>query len=111
MHNAFKPAAKKPNILIIFPDQMRYDCMSPSGNGIVKTPHLQRLSDEGMTFDGAFSSYPLCCPFRASLMTGKCAQGHGLYQNHFPLRANQDFLAERIKECGVPDILRWKMAS
>ena len=89
-----------PNILIIYPDQMRHDCMSPSGNRIVKTPNLQRLSDEGMTFDGAFASYPLCCPFRASLMTGKQAQGHGLYQNHFPLRGDQEFLAERLKEGG-----------
>ena len=89
-----------PNILIIYPDQMRHDSMSPSGNRIVKTPNLQRLSDEGMTFNGAFASYPLCCPFRASLMTGKQAQGHGLYQNHFPLRGDQEFLAERLKEGG-----------
>lgn len=91
-------APKKPNILIIYPDQMRYDAMSPSGNRIVKTPHLQRLADEGMTFDNAYSSYPLCCPFRASMMTGKHAQGHGMYQNHFPLRGDQEFLAERLKD-------------
>lgn len=65
---------------------MWHDCMSPSGNRIVKTPHIQRLADEGATFGNAFASYPLCCPFRASLMTGKQAQGHDLYQNHFPLR-------------------------
>ncbi|MDE0307243.1 MAG: sulfatase [Albidovulum sp.] len=98
--NGVSPVVKEPNILIIFPDQMRYDCMSPSGNRIVKTPHLQRLADEGVTFDGAFASYPLCCPFRASLMTGKYAHGHGIYQNHFPLRANQEFLAERLGEFG-----------
>ena len=90
----------KPNILIIFPDQMRYECMSPSGNRIVKTPHLQRLADEGGTFDAAFTSYPLCCPFRASLMTGKNAQGHGMYQNHFPLRGGQEFLAESLRATG-----------
>ncbi|MGI9352072.1 MAG: sulfatase family protein [Rhizobiaceae bacterium] len=91
---------KKPNIILIYPDQMRYDCMSPSGNKVIKTPHLQRLADEGATFDNAFTSYPLCCPFRASMMTGKYAQGHGMYQNHFPLRADQEFLGERVKEAG-----------
>lgn len=89
-----------PNILIIYADQMRYDSMSPSGNRIVKTPHLQRLSDEGVTFDNAFTSYPLCCPFRASMMTGKQAQGHGMTQNHFPLHADQEFLAERMVNAG-----------
>lgn len=91
---------KKPNIIVIYPDQMRYDCMSPSGNRVVKTPHLQRLADEGATFDNAFTSYPLCCPFRASMMTGKQAQGHGMYQNHFPLHADQDFVAERLVDEG-----------
>ena len=90
----------QPNILLIYADQMRYDCMSPSGNKVVKTPHLQRLADEGLTFDNAFSSYPLCCPFRASMMTGKYAQGHGMTQNHFPLRADQEFLGERMKDAG-----------
>ena len=90
----------QPNILLIYADQMRYDCMSPSGNHVVKTPHLQRLADEGMAFDNAYTSYPLCCPFRASMMTGKYAQGHGMTQNHFPLRADQEFLGEKMKEAG-----------
>ncbi len=90
----------QPNILLIYADQMRYDCMSPSGNKIVKTPHLQRLANEGVTFDNAFASYPLCCPFRASMMTGKYAQGHGMTQNHFPLRSDQEFLGERMKDAG-----------
>ena len=91
---------QQPNILLIYADQMRYDCMSPSGNKVVKTPHLQRLAIEGLTFNNAFSSYPLCCPFRASMMTGKYAQGHGMMQNHFPLRTDQEFLAERMKDAG-----------
>ena len=100
MNQPSNTSSSRPNILLIYPDQMRYDCMSPSGNRIVKTPNLQRLANEGMTFDNAFSSYPLCCPFRASLLTGKQAQGHGMYQNHFPLRADQDFLAERLVDDG-----------
>ncbi len=91
---------RHPNVLIIYPDQMRYDCMGPSGNRIVRTPNLQKLADEGVTFNSAFISYPLCSPFRASIMTGKQAQGHGIYQNHFPLRAGQEFLAERLVSVG-----------
>ena len=95
-----KPSKKKPNIVIVYADQMRHDSMSPSDNPVVKTPHLQRLADEGACFDDAYTSYPLCCPFRASMMTGKYAQGHGMYQNHFPLNADQEFLGERMKDAG-----------
>ena len=90
----------QPNIILIYADQMRYDCMSPSGNQTVKTPHLQRMADEGLVCDNAFTSYPLCCPFRASMMTGKYAQNHGMTQNHFPLRADQEFLGEHMKQAG-----------
>lgn len=92
--------SESPNVLLIYADQMRYDCMSPAGNPVIKTPNLQRLADEGLTFDNAFTSYPLCCPFRASMLTGKYAQGHGMTQNHFPLRADQEFLGERMKDAG-----------
>ncbi len=37
-----------------------------------------------VVFDNAFASDPLCCPFRASMMTGKYPQSHGMTQNHFP---------------------------
>ncbi len=95
-----KAASKQPNILLIYADQMRYDCMSPAGNTVIKTPHLQRMADEGMTFDNAYTSYPLCCPFRSSMMTGKYAQNHGMTQNHFPLRADQEFLGDHMKAAG-----------
>ena len=90
----------QPNILIIYPDQMRHDVMACAGNPVIKTPFLDQLANEGVQFNNAFTSYPLCCPFRASLMTGKYAQSHGLIQNHFPIDTNQDFLAELLKGAG-----------
>lgn len=80
---------KQPNILVIYADQMRYDCMGCSGNPDVKTPYLDRLADEGVMFDNAFVSYPLCTPFRASFLTGKYAHSTGVYSNHFPIDPNR----------------------
>ena len=91
---------EKPNILIIYPDQMRSDAMGCSDNKIVKTPNIDRLAHEGMQFTEAYTSYPVCCPFRASVLTGKYAQGHGMVQNHFPLRGDQTFLADMVKQAG-----------
>ncbi len=92
--------SKQPNILIIYADQMRYDTMGCSGNPVIKTPHIDRLSSEGVHFSEAYTSYPICCPFRASMLTGKYAQAHGMTQNHFPLRSDQTFLAECMQEAG-----------
>lgn len=82
---------KQPNILIIYPDQMRYDAMGCAGNQVIKTPHIDKLASEGVQFSEAYTSYPICCPFRASMLTGKYAQSHGMTQNHFPLRDDQHF--------------------
>lgn len=92
--------AKQPNILLIYPDQMRYDAMGCAGNPVIKTPQIDRLASEGVQFTEAYTSYPICCPFRASIQTGKYAQGHGMVQNHFPLRGNQTFLAEVLRDAG-----------
>lgn len=90
----------RPNILIIYPDQMRYDAMGCAGNRVIRTPHIDRLASEGVQFTEAYTSYPICCPFRASVLTGKYAQGHGMVQNHFPLRSGQVFLAECLSKAG-----------
>lgn len=90
----------RPNVLLIYADQMRYDAMSCAGNPVIRTPQIDRLASEGVQFTEAYTSYPLCCPFRASVMTGKHAQGHGMVQNHFPLRAGQTFLGDLMKDAG-----------
>jgi arylsulfatase A-like enzyme len=91
---------KRPNILIIYPDQMRADAMSCAGNSRIKTPNLDRLAFEGVRFTHAYTSFPLCCPFRASFMTGKYAHSTGMYANHYPIPLGQDFLAEIFRDAG-----------
>ncbi|SLN58341.1 Arylsulfatase [Falsiruegeria litorea R37] len=78
-----------PNILIIYADQMRYDAMGCAGNPVIRTANIDRLSADGVHFSEAFTSYPICCPFRASVLTGNYAQGHGMVQNQFPLCGGQ----------------------
>jgi arylsulfatase A-like enzyme len=89
-----------PNILIIYPDQMRADAMSCAGNPCLKTPHIDRLAYEGVKFKNAFSCFPLCAPFRAALFTGKYPHTNGMYANHYRIRLGQDFLAEILRDNG-----------
>jgi len=93
-------APRLPNILIIYPDQMRADAMGCAGNPCIKTPNMDRLALEGVRFDNAFVSFPLCSPFRASLFTGKYAHSNGQFANHYPIPLGQTFLAEVLRDAG-----------
>ena len=46
---------KKPNIPIIYPDQMRADAMGCSGNETVKTPRIDQFAAEGVRFEEAYT--------------------------------------------------------
>jgi len=69
---AFMPnwvRADKPNIVLIFIDDMGYGDIGPFGNQQFKTPHLDSLAGEGMKFT-SFYATPVCSMSRACLMTG-----------------------------------------
>ncbi|MER6008199.1 sulfatase-like hydrolase/transferase [Nonomuraea angiospora] len=59
-----------PNVLLIVADQHRYDWIEGTGDLPVRTPHLRRLAERGMTFRRAVTPAPLCAPARACLATG-----------------------------------------
>ncbi|GAB3261647.1 sulfatase [Alteromonas gracilis] len=66
-----RPAAQgAPNIMLVLMDDMRYDELK-------YTPNLRRyVTSRGLEFKNAFSPFPLCCPARASLVTGEYAHNH-----------------------------------
>jgi len=92
--------SQRPNILIIYPDQMRADAMSCAGNPVIRTPHIDRLALEGVRFTQAYTAFPLCCPFRASLFTGRYPHASGMRANHYPIPLNQDFLPQILRDHG-----------
>ena len=73
---------KKPNIVFMFPDQQRGDTVGFSGNPVVKTPNLDQLAGESVTFSRCSCNSPLCMPARMSLMTGKHVSEHGVWENN-----------------------------
>lgn len=91
---------KKPNILMIYPDELRADAIGCAGNPVIKTPYFDRLAEEGVRFEKAFTSFPLCTPFRSSLFTGKYAHSTGCGANHLPIDLDQKFLPQILKDSG-----------
>ena len=63
--------SERPNILFINTDQHTWDVISAYGNTHVKTPHIDRLHNNGISFMRSYSSDPVCAPARASWMTGR----------------------------------------
>jgi len=71
-----------PNILFLFSDQHRADAMGCAGHPVVKTPNLDRLAGEGVRFENAYCSTPLCFPSRISLTTGRFPHNTGHNTNN-----------------------------
>lgn len=72
---------QQPNLLLITTDQQRYDTVGAQAPSFLRTPHLDFLQRQGITFDSAYSSCPLCVPARTSIMSGESALSHGMRTN------------------------------
>lgn len=72
---------RRPNILHIFTDQQRYDSIAANGNPVIRTPHMDRLAREGVSFRRAYSSSPECVPARACMITGHYPGRNRCYSN------------------------------
>lgn len=78
----WKPGPKKrPNLVFVFPDQMRGQAMGFLGEEPVLTPVLDAFAEESVVFTHAVSNYPVCSPYRAMLMTGKYPHANGVLAN------------------------------
>jgi len=90
----------KPNILFITSDALRYDALACNGNSLAVSPNIDRLAGEGMRFERAYCSQPICMPCRASMMSGRYPSAHGVWQNGIPFEADTPTLATAFNDAG-----------
>lgn len=92
---------KEKNILLILCDQYRGDALSFKNHPVVKTPYLDSLASDGVSFDRAYSACPSCIPARASLFTGKSQTSHGRVGYEDGIAWNYEhYLAEEFSNAG-----------
>ncbi len=72
---------KSKNLLYIFADQWRAHAVGAAGEDPVITPNMDAFAAESMCCTNAVSTYPLCSPHRAALLTGKYPQSCGMWTN------------------------------
>lgn len=70
-----------PNIVLFLTDQLRRDALGCYGNEVCQTPNLDQLASEGIRFDQAYTTSPVCSPARASLMSGLYPHNNGVMIN------------------------------
>lgn len=91
---------RKPNLLVILADQLRRQALSCYGDPNSVTPNLDRLAQEGVRCTQACSSFPVCVPFRFSLMTGQAAHTRGMPSIGYRMSPAERTLADVWNENG-----------
>lgn len=100
---------KKYNIVMIMADQLTPYMMGCYGNKEVISPNLDRLAEESICYDSAYTSNPLCTPARASLMTGKYTSGLHCYDNASAFSCEEPTFAHYLTNAGYETVLCGKM--
>jgi hypothetical protein len=99
-HQVAEPGRNpRPNILWILGDQFRAQALASNGDPDARTPNLDRAGINGATFSNNLAGFPLCCPFRGSMLTNRyphhCVPGH-----EYPLPEGQKTLADVFNAAG-----------
>lgn len=100
---------RRPNILFIMVDEMRWSAMGCEGHPVVRTPNLDRLAREGTRFANAFTVSPVCCPARASVFSGRYAHVHGVVINELVAHRGEIFLPSILRHYGYHTAIAGKL--
>jgi choline-sulfatase len=113
-HSSFNPGenvfAEQPNILFIIADQLSapvlrfYDPESP-----IKTPNIDKLAQNGVVFENAYTNSPLCAPSRFTMITGQLPSKIAAYDNASPLSPDVPTFAHYLRREGYETVLAGKM--
>ncbi len=107
--STFGQSANKPNVVIIFADDMGYGDMGAFGHPTIMTPNLDRMAFEGQRWTNFYVAAPVCTPSRAGLLTGRLPVRSGMASDKrrvlFPdskggLPSTEITIAKQLKKVG-----------
>ena len=91
---------KRPNILLIYTDQQRWDALGANGNAEIHTPNLDKLAKNGLNLDHYFVQNPLCMPSRVSLLSGRYPSALGITHMGVPVPESIVTLPQVVRNYG-----------
>ncbi|MFG0250109.1 MAG: sulfatase, partial [Phycisphaeraceae bacterium JB051] len=90
----------RPNIVLVFADQMRGSAMGCAGNPDVITPVMDQLAQDGVFFENGIATTPVCCPNRGTMLTSTYPICHNVPVNDMPVRTDLPSLGTIAKDNG-----------
>jgi arylsulfatase A-like enzyme len=91
---------RRPNLLLLFPDQHRWDWTPSHDTAPVPMPNLARLSERGATFERAYCAAPVCAPSRSCLASGREYDHCGVRSNDQNYPLDQPTFYQRLRDAG-----------
>lgn len=88
---------KRPNVLLLYTDQQRWDTLRYGGNTHIHTPNLDRLAQGGALLENAFCNNPVCMPSRQSMLSGLYPSTVGCMTNGVEMREDVWTLPKILK--------------
>ncbi len=106
-------AANRPNVVVFFTDQQRWDSSGLHGNPLELMPNFDRLASEGTHVANCCTCQPVCAPARSCLQTGLYATNTGVWHNGQVLAPNLKTLGDYFNEAGYSTgyIGKWHLGS
>jgi len=113
---------KKPNIIILFADDLGYGELGCQGNHEIPTPHIDSIAKNGVRFTNGYVTAPVCAPSRAGFMSGRHqsrfgwninVMPHTIPHSEFGIPSSETTIAERMKGAGYRTGLigKWHLGS
>lgn len=103
----------KKNIIFFFSDQQRFDTIGAYGQKLDVTPNLDRLAEDGVVFEQAYTAQPVCGPCRAMFQTGRYPSEINCFRNNQALpegiKTIADYFYEARYDCAY--VGKWHLAS
>jgi arylsulfatase A len=111
-----KARTERPNFVVILADDLGYGDLACYGNPIIKTPHLDRLAQEGLKLTSCYAGACNCSPSRCAMLTGRNPYRAGIY-NWIPedspvhLRKTESTIAKLLQQAGYSTVLvgKWHL--
>lgn len=103
---------ERPNVLVFFTDQQRWDTTGVHGNPLDLTPNFDRMAQQGTHLWHSFTPQPVCGPARSCMQTGLYATTSGCFRNGIPLPPELPTLAQLFRAGGYTTgyIGKWHLA-
>lgn len=90
----------RPNFVIVIGDDATYTDLPLYGGTNITTPNIDKLAEQGLTFDRAFLCEAMCVPCRAELYSGIFPLRNGAAWNHAPARSNMESMVQVLERQG-----------